>query len=422
MPKHGIFVARLIGLVSLLVTLYFLCRTLRLLNISKFWVHFAMLLYLFSWIYPLHHIIITEPLFLALFMVQLWLLAKWTKTDNIIYLVFAGFMLGVLLLTRYAAMGIGISIFLWILFTSKHKIRHLIAFIFPTIILFFPWQWLVIKSGLGLFGRTLSFHPPGKEHYKEFVVTFANWLSPGLTKWLVVPVFIVLSYIFWKNRKKIHFDRFSKLLLFILGGYFLFIILAITWADFNTPLNNRILAPLFIVLLIFITILLDFQYPKLAVRILGALVIFSYTLHFIWYSLAYYRNEIDVIRIHDPHIIRLLQNSQKKIYSNAIDIIKLDIPFYNRLFDLPDHYHPMTLRNNPNFDQQLKKIRSEVSSGQALVVYFYGFDFRKFQAQKNEILSAFNGLPIREFRYGLLIGQTKDSLNLTSEQTTDFAR
>ncbi len=416
---QSVFNARIIGLFSLLIASYFLCRTLRLLNITKFWTHFAVLLFLFSWLYPLHQIIITEPLFLALFTLQLWSLTKWFKTNKIPYLALAGVFAGLMLLTRYAAMGIVGPIALWLLLTGRKRIQNFFAYLLPTLILFGPWQWAVMQSGSGLFGRQMAFHPPGKEHYKELTVTLANWLSPGLTPWFAGPVLLLLVFLVWKNRKNIHINRLSGLLLFILGGYFLFVVAAVTWADFTTPMDNRIFSPLFIILLIFLAFLLKHQKPKMATRLLAALLILSYTVHFIWYSRAYARGDIDVIRIHDAKIIRQLQHSPQKIYSNAIDIIKLDVPHYDRLFDLPDHYHRMTLRNNPGFDRQMENIRAEVSRGDALVVYFYGFDFRKFQARKQEILRIFMGLPIREFDDGLLIGQPVDTLISSEAPTMD---
>ncbi len=414
--------ARLIGLLSLLVSALFLCRTLRLLNISKFWAHFVVLLFLFSWIYPLHQIVITEPLFLAFFTLQLWTLVIWNQTKKTPFLIGAGFLSGLMLLTRYAAMGITGSIALWLLVSTRNKIRNLVAYLLPAFLLFGPWQWYVMNRGTGLFGRHLAFHPPGKEHYKELAVTLANWLSPGLTPWLVGPVAVLLLILIWKNRNNIRIKGFSSLLLFIIAGYFVFVWASVTWADFTTPMDNRIMAPLFITLLILLAFLINRNKEKFITLLLAALMILSYTVHFVWYSRAYHGGQIDVIRIHDPHIIRQLQNSSQKIYSNATDIIKLDVPYYNRLFDLPDHYHRMTLRTNPDFDRQLKNIRKEVSGGKALVVYFYGFDFRKFQARKQEILSEFMGLPIREFDDGLLIGQPADTLKQIPASPADILR
>ncbi len=417
---QNVFLARITGLLSLLISAYFLCRTLLLLQISKFWTHFAVLLFLFSWLYPLHQIIITEPLFLAIFILQLWSLTKWFKTDKIPYLMLAGIFSGLMLLTRYAAMGIAGPIALWLLLAGRKRFLNFFAYLVPILFLFGPWQWTVVQSGSGLFGRQMAFHPPGKEHFKELAVTLANWLSPGLTPWLVGPVSLLLLFLVWKSRNNIRVNRYSSLLLIILAGYFLFVVAAVTWADYTTPMDNRIFSPLFIILLILLTILLNRQKPGWATSLLAVLLMLSYTVHFVWYSRSFVRGEIDVIRIHDTNIIRQLQHSPQKIYSNAIDIIKLDVPHYNRLFDLPDHYHRMTLRHNPGFDRQMERIRTEVGRGDALVVYFYGFDFRKFQARKQEILRIFMGLPIREFDDGLLIGQPVDTLNSSEVSTLDM--
>jgi hypothetical protein len=105
-------------------------------------------------------------------------------------------------------------------------------------------------------GRELAFHPVGMPHLWQAVYTLTNWLHlpdniPGIVR-VPVLLFVVAGLgvsLWWAYRAKpgnTAVPGLLKLLLLFVILYPLFLAFSISFIDANTPLDERILSPLYV--------------------------------------------------------------------------------------------------------------------------------------------------------------------------------
>ena len=211
----------------------------------------------------IHKDAMTEPFFITWMLLALWGLFKYLERpqlkNSFLTAVAAGFMLG----SRYAGQGILVGIALSILTLSNRPFRTRFghAFLFGSISVLPIAVWTLRNYLLvGSFtNRTLNFHIIDRQMLVTGWYTLLEWIAPGAKlqseKWLgVVMVFILLMlgafFMLRTFRKSPASDR-SVLkeilsLLFVGFGYVVSVLTSLTFFDASTPLDNRILSPLFI--------------------------------------------------------------------------------------------------------------------------------------------------------------------------------
>ncbi len=395
--------ARWISLFSLLVTLVFIYKTLELIEINKLIVFIFLFLYVNSWIYPLYYIVLSEHLFLMFLSIQLYFLTHWIKYRRRCDLLIMGVLSAFLFLTRYAALGIMAPLALVIfLLSRKNRWRNTLIYLAPAVLAMVVWHGLASVHTDGFYGRRLGWHPPGTEHLRSLFITAVNWFTPGLTRLLFIPLVVLLLYIFI-FRRRISLRRlieggtlYPVVLGFLAFSYLLFILLTITFFDYTTPLDNRMLAPFYMFGMVIFAWLIRYgmpykwQWPVLAILLL------SHAVYGYRDTSQRLRHQLVWRHITSPGLKEFVRHSGTKIYSNAKDIIHPVTSDYRYLYDLPCRYDRMSLEPSPEYRSRLAEIRREIERGEASVIFFDDLSQRDFEVPKSELLEIFQGLPMYE--------------------------
>jgi hypothetical protein len=210
---------------------------------------------------------LSEPLFIPLFLVGFLLLSFYFDKPSLLYLVGAGAFLGLAFLTRYVGITFIISAAIMLIINrcidNKRKILDMT--ILGILSLGPVSLWILrnlIRMGTAA-DRYFDWHPPGTEAWFSLINTILGWFLPKTWisgrefTWLIVFVsigtlWLVISlYSGWKTRKLIWRSP-SLELLFVMSIliYMFFLGLSLTFFDPNTALNDRILIPVYIQLII----------------------------------------------------------------------------------------------------------------------------------------------------------------------------
>lgn len=201
----------------------------------------------------------SEPAFLLLVMMSLGLLAGYLTRPRPVGLALAAFLTGLACLTRYAGLplvAVGATL---LLFRRGPGFRGRLAEValFVGVALVLPAVWLagVLAAG-GSASRALAFHPLGLTQLWQAVFTVTGWLhvpaaTPGAVRLLLVALLLLAggAVLFWSRRALVAVTwqaAFVRLLLLFVLFYLGFLALSISFLDANTPLDDRILAPVYV--------------------------------------------------------------------------------------------------------------------------------------------------------------------------------
>jgi hypothetical protein len=220
-------------------------------------------------LFSLHVMAWTEALFMFLGLGALLALAHYVETARWNYLVAAGLLMAGATLTRYAGLALlatGVVGLIWFGSGSLHRRVTLSALLgviglVPTL----AWairNWLVADT---VANRSLAFHPITAAHLRQALDTVSSWLLiPGQVSGLiklggVLLVFVGLVVaVYGRPDKDSSIARMSlagrwlnlpvhiKLLALFVGVYALFLVGSISFLDANTPLDERILSPVYV--------------------------------------------------------------------------------------------------------------------------------------------------------------------------------
>jgi len=113
----------------------------------------------------------------------------------------------------------------------------------------------VLAAG-GSASRALAFHPLGRAQLWQAVFTVTGWLhapatTPGAVRLLLLGLLLLAggAVLFWRRRTLLAPTwraAFMRLLLLFVLYYLGFLALSISFLDANTPLDDRILAPVYV--------------------------------------------------------------------------------------------------------------------------------------------------------------------------------
>jgi len=210
----------------------------------------------------------SESVFIFFTLIALLLLAQYLESSpkRIILLVGAAVLVALATLTRYAGaplMGVGILAIL--LFDKRAYLRRLAdAVLFGVIALspLFLWFYRNTQVGASATSREIVFHPIGWDHFLQAMDTLSAWffVPVGTSGWLklivILSVFAAIGVvaILWHVKGKEDDDTrspsntpiFIYLLILYVFTYSAFLVLSISFFDANTPLDDRILSPVYI--------------------------------------------------------------------------------------------------------------------------------------------------------------------------------
>ena len=208
----------------------------------------------------LHVMAWSEGLFLWVgFGGMLVTLAAIRQASTVKFLI-AGGLLALAVLTRYAGITLLAAALIGVMILSKNRLRQRVI---QSIGLGLPGitalvLWFVFTSSFGgdLGNRILSVHFPPVERLLQGVNTVSIWLSipitaPSWIKILSILLVGIFGFVMTVRSGKVEPNNANaqlsaRLLLVFSLLYGLFLLVTLTFADANTPLDERILAPLLV--------------------------------------------------------------------------------------------------------------------------------------------------------------------------------
>jgi hypothetical protein len=382
----------------------------------------------------MHSSALTEPMFIFLSIIGLYLLCLYIDNYKTLFLIFAAFFVTMSLLTRYAGVALIISGIIGILLLGKgnwHKniLDSLILFIISIL----PISIWVIRNKYfysDSVGRQFVYHPAGQEHIKASISIFSRYLftfdnkSIYISQILLVALCVILLIATFHmikdsykdnavNNLRTLFPTIPSIYFIYIITYLLFILFSKSFYDAYIPFDNRILSPLFIpfivVLLYIIYRILSYYNYKVFLRcilyasciLLGALYIEEGT---IWalnaqkdgmgYSSIFWKNSdtLNYIKI----------APSERIYSNACDAIY--ILTGKICYRLPPKYDRTSLEINKRYLGEIALIKTQLENKSAVLCWLDNLSWRKYLPSEEELIKELHLKVIQKFNDGKIYG------------------
>ncbi len=399
----------------------------------SFWAS-ALILFLFIFSSPLiliHSIAWSESPFIMFSLCTLLLCSYYCIRPSTKILLATSVISGLALATRYIGITLLPTTFLGIALFGNKSIRHKIRDAFIAVIIScLPISIWVISNLIvaqSATDRSLVFHPIGIAHIKALIETLYYFVLPvqspkwiqaviifGIASALLLSIFKVLFQTVSRkeSRNSFRFVLISLCLIFFFM-YISFLAISISFFDAHTPLDFRILAPAFLVLVIAIVVLIWylFQSPEQKFIKWGllSLAILSIALNS--------RNAVlQIIDIHNNGIgysskswrasetIHYLKSVSLNgnIYTNGADVFRFWIG--TEAMILPEKVDETTLIPNDDYSEQLQYLCDDVREGDATIIFFTGIS-RSYFPKLSELVSKCDLPILMELNDGFIFGK-----------------
>lgn len=347
-----------------------------------------------------HTFALTEPLFITLSLGTVLCLADFLEKRRSLTLILAAVLVNLSYLTRYigvAALAAGLLALAVFLPDWKPRVKCGLIFLGASLVGLLAWFGRNLAVSGNAANRSIGFHPLTPDKVREGVETFWAWLLPerfnlpekiplfwDLFAFALLGALVIGAAIFWllalgKYKKEIDGgERLAMILAAWAVAYFGALLFSLTFADASTALENRILAPLFVFLLMLFVFGLRkwLSTPRKGLMLAGlaaALIIFlslAYDgrrevidLHVDGqgYTSSYYRNSptIEDVKKLPAHVI---------LYSNRVPAINLLAE--RNAYAMLAPVDPLTREPRPDYRETLMSIRERLLDGRVVVVAF----------------------------------------------------
>lgn len=194
----------------------------------------------------------SEPAFLAAVLLGCLLLAMYLDSPRWPFLLAAALATSLALLTRYAGAALvgagGLSLLLLDRRRWLHRLGASVAFGSISILPLALWMLYILATAGRASSRELAFHPIGREQFGQALDTIAGWLlipntAPMAIKFGALIVAGAALAGAWAKAQAV--PTLVKVLGLFIVIYLAFLALSLSFFDANTPLDNRILSPLY---------------------------------------------------------------------------------------------------------------------------------------------------------------------------------
>jgi 4-amino-4-deoxy-L-arabinose transferase-like glycosyltransferase len=345
----------------------------------------------------IHTIALSEPLYVTLSLLSLSMLASHLRRPSWGMLFGAALICGAGVLTRYAGWALVPAGGVCLLLLSRRPIprRLLDAMLFGVVACAPPIGWsirnqLVLGSATN---RVMAWHPVGMLHLRDGARTAWNWLvaeavvHPVLTGLAaIVAATILFMPLLLNPRADDETARDRRTLPAVMIVFSLafaaLLIVSISLFDYHTPVDRRILSPVYAAWLIVAgCVMADVQ------RRPGSIATVAWTIALllaVWsigrgarlaheqfrdgsgFAHRHWRESqtLAALRANVPH--------EQSVYTNAPGAMYLltNRPF---IIALPSKFSASSMRANPKYGGQLRRMRDDVQSGRAVIVYLHRY-------------------------------------------------
>ncbi len=349
-----------------------------------------------------HAVAMSEPLFIFLSLLAFWMFDLYIERDeHWLWLLACGVLSGLAYLTRYAGLAL-VATFVAAVAVLHRTWRRRFASAGIYLAGFLPWAlgWAVRNELVGgnATNRTFVWHPITAANFDTALYNVSTFLVP-VEPWrrvlfrspilfLVLTILILGSLLVWtvlKARRQLVVERgkerpirdgieFTNAL--YVFGYVAAILASMSFFDASTKFKVRILAPVFVSLLILLVLFGRWLWGRRReLAILLAVLVFGMSAYGQAMALA------DLSRggqgyasfqWYDSKAMAFLKKLPPSVhvYTNEPGAVYL---YTGRgAYVLPDQFDPVTAEQRPGFAQGLAQLQADVKAGRAVLALFGG--------------------------------------------------
>ena len=320
-----------------------------------------------------HTMALSEALFIFLSFLSLGLLAAHLRRPRTGMLIAAALLAGAGMLTRYAGVSLlaaGVVILL-----MQRRWRDVA--IFAAFALLLPAAWsvrnaLVLGSATN---RVIAFHPVTFGHLIDLAQVCWNWLGWDRPVNVVLTILaallaLVVAAIGWRGRSSDHAASLSRVLVIYIVVTGLVLIASISFVDFHTPIDTRILSPVYAAWVV----LAGCALARAKVPVL----VFAIAL-LAWLAVRSSLQVQQLFRDGGGYASPRWRNSRtlaalrpiaqdKWIYTNAPGAVYL-LTGRPIIVTVPALYSASSRLPRPEFEADVERMRDDLHSGRAILVY-----------------------------------------------------
>jgi hypothetical protein len=354
-----------------------------------------------------HASALSEPLFISMSLLSFWVFDLYIERDtHWLWLVVAASLVGIAYLTRYAGLGLALT-FLAALFLlhSTWRKRWISAGIFTASLM--PWiaGWALHNelAGGSVTNRVLVWHPISADNLDAGLRTISSFLMP--VEALRVPLFktpgvfvaavllISGAILIWlvanwlpRTRTPARGQAVTFISAVYVGCYMAGIVAAMLFFDASTKFKLRILAPVYVALLILLVAAGAWVWsrrPEIVMLVGIAIVgVSAYGQYDTVSTLAKGGQGYASFKWYDSDAMSYLRGlpADIHIYTNEPGAVYL---YTGRgAYVLPDRVDPVTAEIRPGFNRGLVELQADVNSGHAVLALFSGGDSSAVNAEE----------------------------------------
>jgi len=349
----------------------------------------------------IHSVAWSEPLFILLVLLCFLGLSEYLATSKRVFLMVAAFFISLALLARYAGAAFVVAgcIALFALPGKRASLFEKSAdMLLFCLIALAPLSAWIIRNKMfsGTFtSRNFAYHLVPAEHFHKIIQTFSAWflLPDSMTEFSKI-LFLcgfglaafVLMLLLLKKQTEFHKSEntgisYGPLISGIsIAVYILFLLVSISFFDVHTPLDHRILGPVFPIIIVggFTLVYKLTRVYNLSSKInwlLSVLVLIciafqlkiSIPLTFEWseegrgYASSKWKNSKTL------NLTRSLP-SEITVFTNEPEVLELLAD--RKAKRIPNIANPENRKRNPNFESEIETMINEMIQENAVLVYF----------------------------------------------------
>lgn len=373
---------------------------------------------------------VSESPFIFFSLLTFLLLYRYIFTDRKIFLLFSALIMGLAIATRYVGIALLPPLIVGIFLFNKSSLKtKLLTSLWSVAVAIVPITAWVIRNLIltsSAVNRTITFHPIDIKRIKSMIDTLHNFIFPSLeNRWfnaielvLVTMVFLYLAIVVIRKRSEyIKEDNqgwfFASMGSTFFISFILVLIFSISFIDASTSMNERILLPAFLPLLISTFALVD-QFAQLTKNRLVMPVFLTCIVLITRMNLPetiqtarrLHNNGMgfNSVRWNESPTISEVSKLPPglKIYSNGFDAI--NIKTGRESFSFPRKFNPVSTLMNKDYALEMDAMCRQVNNGTALIIYLDEVNWRDYLPDEDEVVKACAPLIIADTNDGAIYG------------------
>ncbi|MBT8327617.1 MAG: hypothetical protein KJP21_07825 [Bacteroidia bacterium] len=337
---------------------------------------------------------LSEPLFMCFLMITVLALINLDKISiwNAIVL---GVLCGLMVMTRFAAIGLVLGIGIYMLIQSSSIIKT-VAMSVVFVLSLLPWYLFTQAQNQAPMDRETVFHLITLKHLKGLAGSFYRFINPTEIVVLGILTLIALGILIWNKRaqlmgslKKLFSESYSQLFILLMCSYLLFLFVSISFFDYKTPLNVRMLFPIYVLLLLTLFyIIRNIKALKVnwSMQLSLGIVVLVHLVSTTTYASDYINNGVGFTSekwTNSETLLACKDFDQRTIYSNASNVLAFNNFKGVRFLPVKEDGGSTLVRKD--YNENYERMIHEVIKGDGAIVIFDNKKWWPYLPSKEEI-------------------------------------